>query len=393
MRLAMLDFAFARQQFDRAHLAHVHAHRVGGAAELGVDRGGERLRRFFGGLVVGDDRLAHQQRLGVRCLFVHRDAHVVDHLHDVFDLLRIDDLGGQVVVDFGVGQEALFLAARNQQLELRLAVFRRAGRQLDLDLLGLFLACLAAGLLGLRRGNDGLPGHGGTGLAAPGATPCAGAAVLPLAAAGVDPLAAAGATLWRPERSAQRAWPARPAWPQSQSAFAGTCFGCGCRSLVARLGCRGALALDRHRRRHLGCGLRCVLERGLGRGPGCGLGQGLRRALRRRLGLDRRSSLAGQRCLGLGRRGGLAGGELLDLFACRRLAQDGRLKRGLKKSGIVPCAATRRSCPFIRRRVACGRWGCATAKAPAVPAFRPRPAPNRGPWPSIHPAVAPATRH
>ena len=31
------DFALARQQFHRAHLAHVHADRVGGAAELGVD--------------------------------------------------------------------------------------------------------------------------------------------------------------------------------------------------------------------------------------------------------------------------------------------------------------------------------------------------------------------
>jgi hypothetical protein len=91
---------------------------------------------FFGGFLVGDDGLAHQQRLGVRCLFVHRNAHVVDHLHDVFDLLRIDDLGRQVVVDLGVGEEALFLAARDQQLELRLAVFRRAGWQRQLQFLG-----------------------------------------------------------------------------------------------------------------------------------------------------------------------------------------------------------------------------------------------------------------
>ena len=42
--LGDLDLAFARQQLDRAHLAHVHAHRVGGAAELGVDASTARLR-------------------------------------------------------------------------------------------------------------------------------------------------------------------------------------------------------------------------------------------------------------------------------------------------------------------------------------------------------------
>src|SRR5690606_8545675 len=33
------DLAFAGQQLDRAHLAHVHAHRVGGAAALAVECG------------------------------------------------------------------------------------------------------------------------------------------------------------------------------------------------------------------------------------------------------------------------------------------------------------------------------------------------------------------
>ena len=31
------DFALARQQLDRSHLAHVHADRVGRAAKLGID--------------------------------------------------------------------------------------------------------------------------------------------------------------------------------------------------------------------------------------------------------------------------------------------------------------------------------------------------------------------
>ena len=125
---------------------------IGRAAELGVDGRRERSGGFLGRFVVGHDRLAHQQRLGVRCLLVHRDAHVVDHLHDVFDLLRIDDLARQVVVDLRVGQEALLLAARDQQLELRLAVLGRGRRQPDFELLG---AGARARLAGLARGSLG----------------------------------------------------------------------------------------------------------------------------------------------------------------------------------------------------------------------------------------------
>jgi hypothetical protein len=45
------DFAFAREQLHRAHLAHVHAHRVGGAADLAVQRG-QRGDGFLGGVLV-----------------------------------------------------------------------------------------------------------------------------------------------------------------------------------------------------------------------------------------------------------------------------------------------------------------------------------------------------
>jgi hypothetical protein len=54
------DLALAGQQLDRAHLAHVHAHRVGGAAELGCRRG-QRGRGFLGGVVVGGRRCPQQQ--------------------------------------------------------------------------------------------------------------------------------------------------------------------------------------------------------------------------------------------------------------------------------------------------------------------------------------------
>ena len=99
---------------------------------------------------VGADGSGASNALGVRRLLVHRDAHVVDHVDDVFDLLRIDDLRRQVIVHLRVGQVALFLAARDQQLELRLALFgQHVAARRKVDEFGVaFLALLAIG----RRG-------------------------------------------------------------------------------------------------------------------------------------------------------------------------------------------------------------------------------------------------
>ena len=47
---------------------------------------------------------------------MHRDTHIVDHVDDVFDLLRIDDVIRQVIIDLGVGQVTLFLAARTSRM-------------------------------------------------------------------------------------------------------------------------------------------------------------------------------------------------------------------------------------------------------------------------------------
>ena len=116
------DLALAGEQLDGAHLAHVHAYRVGRAAELGVEVG-KSGGCFFDRFLIGrGGGIGEQQRFGIRRLLVHRYAHVVDHVDDVFDLLRIDDLARQVIVDFCVREVALLLAARDQQLELRLAL-------------------------------------------------------------------------------------------------------------------------------------------------------------------------------------------------------------------------------------------------------------------------------
>ncbi len=107
------DFAFARQQFDRTHFTHVHAHRVGRATGFGLHRR-QRSRSFFGGQFVGGAFAARQQVVGIRSHLVNGDPHVVDHADDVFDLIRIGDVVGQVIVDLGVSQESLLLTLGNQ---------------------------------------------------------------------------------------------------------------------------------------------------------------------------------------------------------------------------------------------------------------------------------------
>jgi hypothetical protein len=53
---------------------------------------------------------------------MHLDAHIVDHPDDVFDLFRIDDVIGQVIIDLGVGQIALLAALDDELLDLGLRV-------------------------------------------------------------------------------------------------------------------------------------------------------------------------------------------------------------------------------------------------------------------------------
>ncbi len=116
--LGDLDLAFAGQQFHGTHFAHVHAHRVGGAAGF-VFHGGEDGGGFLGGHLVGAFRtFVHHDLIGIGGFLDHADAHVIDHLDDVFHLIRVGDGLGQVVVHLGVGQVALFLAQRDQKLQL-----------------------------------------------------------------------------------------------------------------------------------------------------------------------------------------------------------------------------------------------------------------------------------
>ncbi len=110
-----LDFAFAGQQLDGTHFAHVHAHRVGGAADVGLDRS-ERCGSLFGGRFIGIG-FGQQQGIGIRSGLEYVDAHVVDHANDVFHLFRIGNILRQVVVDLGVSQVTLLTATLDQLFE------------------------------------------------------------------------------------------------------------------------------------------------------------------------------------------------------------------------------------------------------------------------------------
>src|SRR5690606_32086082 len=103
------DLAFAGQQLHRAHLTHVHAHRVSGAASLvlhGCKRGSCFGRGDFVGIAIA---FVHQQGIGIGRGLVDLDAHVIDHLDDVFNLVRIGNGFRQVVIDLSVGKVILFL--------------------------------------------------------------------------------------------------------------------------------------------------------------------------------------------------------------------------------------------------------------------------------------------
>ncbi len=114
--LGDLDFALACQQFNRAHLAHIHAHGIGGPAEFRID-GGKRLLRLLDDVFIGNHRgrgLVHQQRFGIRRLVIDLDAHVVDHADDVLDLLGVEHVVREMVVDLRVSEIAALLAQDDQ---------------------------------------------------------------------------------------------------------------------------------------------------------------------------------------------------------------------------------------------------------------------------------------
>ena len=113
------DFALARQQFDRAHLAQVHAHRIVCTTDVIIDiaalfalRCGVALRRRLLGFLRLDDI----------------DAELGEHGHRILDLLGRDLVGRQRRVQFLVGDIAAFLAVLDKLFDGRFRIDRSLPR-------------------------------------------------------------------------------------------------------------------------------------------------------------------------------------------------------------------------------------------------------------------------
>src|SRR5690606_34906157 len=92
--LGDLDLAFTGEEFDRAHLAHVHAHRIGRAPEIRIHGGQGGLGLVLDVVIAGGRGhvVAHQQGFGVRSLVVDRDPHVAERADDAVDGLGVDQV-------------------------------------------------------------------------------------------------------------------------------------------------------------------------------------------------------------------------------------------------------------------------------------------------------------
>ena len=98
------DFAFAGEEIDCAHFAHVHAYRIGGTANFGFVQGG-RARYFF--FVIGGDDAAVFLRA-----FDDVNAHFNDERDHFVVFVAFQGVFRQRFVDFFVGQESLFTPRR-----------------------------------------------------------------------------------------------------------------------------------------------------------------------------------------------------------------------------------------------------------------------------------------
>jgi len=118
------DFAFAREQLHRAHFTHVHTHRVCGAANFSLHRSQGGGGFFCCGIIFGScsGRIIQDQGIGIRRHFVHGNTHVIDHVDDVFDLFRIDNVIGQVIIYLGIGQKTLLFTLGNEIFQLGLLI-------------------------------------------------------------------------------------------------------------------------------------------------------------------------------------------------------------------------------------------------------------------------------
>ena len=108
------NFAFAGQQINSAHFAHIHTHRIGRAADFAF-----RQQRVIGQFLIfrGDH---------VIIAFGRRFDHINAHLHqkrdDFFIFIAFQHMLGQGFMDFFVSQKPLLTPTLNQFFNIILIV-------------------------------------------------------------------------------------------------------------------------------------------------------------------------------------------------------------------------------------------------------------------------------
>ncbi len=139
------DFALARQQLDRTHLAQIHADRIVGAlARLGLLGLGRRLAAHFDEFALGLLLLGLLARflrgfLGLGLLGLDDvDAHLVEHGEDILDLVGGDFLGWKHRIDLIAGDVAALLGAADQLFD---GVVPGVGRRAVRRNLGTVILC------------------------------------------------------------------------------------------------------------------------------------------------------------------------------------------------------------------------------------------------------------
>ena len=154
------DFAFARQQFHRAHLAQIHADGIVGAlAGLGLLDFGDGLLRDLDKLVVGVVGLVFLFLVGVGLFgFGDVDAHVREHRHDVLDLFGRGGVGGQHFVELIEGHEAALLGLLDHLLDRGIGQVEQRRRRVGAILLR-GVRCLVVFFLVLNLQRLCLGGH------------------------------------------------------------------------------------------------------------------------------------------------------------------------------------------------------------------------------------------